>query len=308
MSQQYTDQTRKVGFWLGLGIFLAPYIFAWFVLRNGYSQTVRTISLGWLGIFAVALIAGQLGKPDQTTQTSSPPSISYVLPAEITVEYGAERGPAGDVYIVGTTNLPNGTTIGAELVDKGRLGGQDFKIHVTNGKFRSEGFTNKGKPLSSGKHTVHVLAYFNGAWQSDDILHIVGDGGRKLNGKVLKLEDPDVVDSDKMIDVTRVVNVPPLSEEATAIALVKGAILTVDGQRSSEDVEATIERFMKFPDLSPAGGWKALRQEGTVYIVNYEFNNGNRGKELATWEVDTTTKKVRYVNKSAKWFSWAPNN
>jgi hypothetical protein len=55
-----------------------------------------------------------------------------------------------------------------------------------------------------------MLAYFNEAWQSADILRIVGKGGTNLNGKVLRLQDPDVVDSDKIIDITRVVQVPAL--------------------------------------------------------------------------------------------------
>ncbi|OTG93581.1 hypothetical protein B9T24_14010 [Acinetobacter sp. ANC 4654] len=39
---------RKVSIILGIGIFLMPYIFAWFTLRKGYSKPVRFISFGWL--------------------------------------------------------------------------------------------------------------------------------------------------------------------------------------------------------------------------------------------------------------------
>lgn len=39
---------RKVSILLGIGIFIMPYIFAWFTLREGYSKLARFISFGWL--------------------------------------------------------------------------------------------------------------------------------------------------------------------------------------------------------------------------------------------------------------------
>ena len=42
---------RKVSILLGIGIFLMPYIFAWFTLREGYSKPARFISFGWLLLF-----------------------------------------------------------------------------------------------------------------------------------------------------------------------------------------------------------------------------------------------------------------
>lgn len=61
MPQHHTGQTRKVGFWLGLGIIVAPYIFAWLTLREGYSKTARRIAIGWaaffIGMYAIAGIS-----------------------------------------------------------------------------------------------------------------------------------------------------------------------------------------------------------------------------------------------------------
>lgn len=45
---------RKVSILLGIGIFLMPYIFAWFTLREGYSKPARFISFGWF-VFIVYL-------------------------------------------------------------------------------------------------------------------------------------------------------------------------------------------------------------------------------------------------------------
>ncbi|MGA6135863.1 DUF4236 domain-containing protein [Acinetobacter dispersus] len=39
---------RKVSILLGIGIFIMPYVFAWFTLREGYSKPARIISFGWL--------------------------------------------------------------------------------------------------------------------------------------------------------------------------------------------------------------------------------------------------------------------
>lgn len=39
---------RKVSILLGIGIFIMPYIFAWFTLREGYSKSARFISFSWL--------------------------------------------------------------------------------------------------------------------------------------------------------------------------------------------------------------------------------------------------------------------
>jgi hypothetical protein len=183
---------------------------------------------------------------------------TYALPKEIALEMTAVRGEGGKIFIVGSTNLPEGTTVGAELrKPNGHVEGQDFKIRVIGGRFRSTGFTDGGKPISPGNRKVHVLSIFNGAWQSPDILKIVGSGGANLRGSVIKLEDPAEIDSDKIVDATRVVTFPPLSEGAKAIVLVKRAILTVDGSRSAADVDDTVAMFMKFPGLRVGAGWSA---------------------------------------------------
>jgi hypothetical protein len=49
---------RRVGFLLGFGIFLLPFIFAWFTLRRGYSTLARVLSFGWMGfLIIVAIVA-----------------------------------------------------------------------------------------------------------------------------------------------------------------------------------------------------------------------------------------------------------
>ena len=61
VSQQANDPAspkRTVGFFLGAGILLMPYIFSWFLLPKGYSFTARLISFGWLGFLLYIVISG----------------------------------------------------------------------------------------------------------------------------------------------------------------------------------------------------------------------------------------------------------
>lgn len=54
---------RKVGPGLTIGILLAPYVFAWFLLRKGYSKAARLIAFSWLGIGLLGMAAVG-SKPD----------------------------------------------------------------------------------------------------------------------------------------------------------------------------------------------------------------------------------------------------
>ena len=45
-----SEKRRSVGFLLGLGIFLLPYVFAWFTLRKGHTQAARIVSLAWMAL------------------------------------------------------------------------------------------------------------------------------------------------------------------------------------------------------------------------------------------------------------------
>jgi hypothetical protein len=273
---------------------------------------------GWVAtLVAISSLAmcSRLLRPGGRTATSSvvpaTPGIvrtpsqqaPYVLPAEFTLVTTAERGSGGEIYLTGTTNLPDGTKLGAE-VPVGA--GQDYSIFVRNGQFRSAGFTSSGRPLPAGPHKVKVLTYFNESWQTPETLRIVGRGGANLKGKLFKREDPTVSDSGMVIDETRVVGFPPVSQDATAISLTKKAILTVDGRRSATDIEDNIAFFLKAPGLKPGAGWSAKGDGGTKYTVTYSYINGALGEEPAIWSVDVATRKVTYVNTHAKEFSWTP--
>ena len=48
-SSSSSSSSRKVGFWLAIGILIMPYIFAWFTLRKGHSVLSRIVSFLWMG-------------------------------------------------------------------------------------------------------------------------------------------------------------------------------------------------------------------------------------------------------------------
>ena len=50
---QGNNQKRRLSSLLGIGIFMFPYVFAWFTLRKGYSKNLRIISFGWILLLSV---------------------------------------------------------------------------------------------------------------------------------------------------------------------------------------------------------------------------------------------------------------
>ncbi len=60
---------RKVGFLLGVGIFVIPYIFVWFLLRKGHSTLSRVIGFGWLAF--VILVTASVNHAGQKAVSAS---------------------------------------------------------------------------------------------------------------------------------------------------------------------------------------------------------------------------------------------
>jgi hypothetical protein len=244
--------------------------------------------------------------PVSNSASQSAPQKTYVLPAEFSIKPVAERGPEGEIYISGTTNFPDGMKMWVALGPKKVQ--QD--VFVKGGTFRS-GPLYQGVPiLLSGKQPVEIIAYFNGAWQNKGVLSILGEGGKKLNGRLFKLKDPDVIDSDKILDAKFTLSLPPVAPEANAINIVKHSILTVPGNgRSATDIEENIKLFESpGTGVTPGRGWSASPAEAGVYNVAYDFIDGSAGGRQAVWSVNTATKRVKYVNEAAKVFSWTPKD
>jgi len=111
---------------------------------------------------------------------------------------------------------------------------------VRGGRFRSGPLYAKA-PVITRSQPLEIYAMFNGAWQPESVLSLVGDGGQNLHGNLFKLKDPDVIDSDKILDATFTVALPPVRPEITAISIVKHPILTVPGR---ESLQLTSKRIL----------------------------------------------------------------
>lgn len=70
---------RKVGVLLGIGIMFVPVVFSWFTLRKGHSTLARAVSLGWCGVFFIAMAAGDKNKnPSASSTTASVAAVEFV--------------------------------------------------------------------------------------------------------------------------------------------------------------------------------------------------------------------------------------
>jgi hypothetical protein len=259
----------------------------------------------------------------------------YTVPSALTLDAHADRKDDGRIVIGGTTNLPDDLKIWVQI-EHGRLPkgapkvvAEDDDVIIKDGSFQTTPlwlevpnttFTKTGwpksvkvdvreKPFPQGPITVHFVSYFNGAWQSNDVLVELGnDEGKTLKGPILKPTDSDVTDSPKVVDYYKTLSLSPVSPEATAIALVRAAVLTVPGQgRSSGDVQANLDLFSSSPGTAKGNGWSTKSSGPKSYQVSYDYIDGSKGDEQAIWTADLSTGAVKYVNESAKIFSWTPN-
>ncbi len=290
----------------------------------------ENVCMGLL-ILAVSLAAVACNSERPNNAPSKREPASYVLPSEFFLRATAGRGPEGEVYIDGSTNLPDGLKLDVEVMSLGREPGPTGTVTVQGGQFRSPGLMTRspnpnfrpemtawpkagnskyvGVPFPPCKRKVHFTAYFNSASQKPEVLKVIGEGGKKLTGTMFKQTDPDVIDSDRTLDYSQLVELPPLTPEAEAINLVERAVLTVNGMgKSSTDIGQNIEFNMATPGFHPGKGWSARLTGDRTYTVSFDFiTDDKEGEHEAVWSANLATRKVNYVNMAAKYMSWTPN-
>jgi hypothetical protein len=179
-------------------------------------------------------------------------------------------------------------------------------------------------PFPPGRKQIHYEAdfmgtsatNFNAYVQRPEVQKVVGEGGRNLKGEMFKETDPDIVDSDRVLDYSQTVQFPPLTLEAEAINLVKRAVLTNPGfGRSSTDVDQSVQYnvkttalLAKTPNFHWEGkGWSARLTGDRTYAVSFDsITDDEEGEHQAVWSANLATRQVKYVNKAAKDLSWVP--
>jgi DNA-directed RNA polymerase subunit RPC12/RpoP len=67
---------KDVSLLLGLGILILPYIFAWFLLKSGYSNQARLIGFGWLAFLLIAVISSDQPAEENYSAPDTTPSIN----------------------------------------------------------------------------------------------------------------------------------------------------------------------------------------------------------------------------------------
>jgi hypothetical protein len=281
------------------------------MMPNLFNSKNGTLVSGFTSILAACLIFGGCSSEPVPNSSSSSPAAAtpsspkpHVLPAEFFLKPVVERGKDGEIYISGTTNLPDGMKMWVTLGSKKAQ--QD--AFVSGGQFRSGAlYQNVPIPIT-GSQPLGFTAYFNRNWQSKEMLALVGEGGKNLHGNLFKLTDPDVIDSERMLVAKFTVSMPPISQDTNAINIVKHAILTVPGNgKSATDIEENLALFTKpGTGVTVAKGWSAASTGTSMFNVSYDFIDGGSGEKQAIWSVNIATKQVKYVNEAAKLFSWTP--
>jgi hypothetical protein len=130
---------------------------------------LKNVCMGLL-ILAVGLasVACNSGRPNNAPSKKEP--ASYVLPSEFFLKPTVARGPEGEVYIEGTTNLPDGLIFNVDVIPpigrepkpadylRGDLSLDRGVVTVRSGKFRSPGLMvwspnphfDSGYPVETG--------------------------------------------------------------------------------------------------------------------------------------------------------------
>ncbi|EOZ4792144.1 MULTISPECIES: OB-fold protein [Pseudomonas] len=128
---------RSVGFWLGVGVFLFPAVFVWFLLRQGHSTTSRVIGFAWLGL-ALFVLAGHERSDTRpaaaTTSQGQPENVS--APAEPRSEISAQH--LAQAY--------DRNTVAADQQFKGKR----FKVTGVVGSINTDLFGNPYVTLRGG--------------------------------------------------------------------------------------------------------------------------------------------------------------
>src|SRR5690348_1521710 len=283
-----------------------------FCPKCGHRFTSRPVKmLAWIFglIFGCAVLGGIIsavvGNESSSNESvrAGTNTAHYTVPAKFQITPIVERGSQGEIYISGTTNFPDGMKMWVIL---GPRKAQQTAF-IQNGRFRS-GALYPDTPVM-GKQPLEITAYFNAAWQNPTVLGELGEGGKNLKGALFRQTDPDVIDSDKILDAKFVVTLPPILPQTEAISLVKRAILTVpDKGRSATDIEKNIALFEQpGGGVTVAKGWAAIRTSPDSFNVLYDFNDGTSGEKQAIWSANLKTRQVKYVNEAAKLFSWTPD-
>ena len=229
----------------------------------------------------------------------------------------AQRDANGAILIIGQANLPKGTKIMIDLIRGNKLLGQSTVYLAEEGKFKSDAFTDRGKPYPEGSYKISLMSYFTKIWQSADVLAKVGENGILLPQLLLTPDDPEFPNATKHLEVNLdivfpKVLTPKISSKQEVVNLdneiikaVQEAYLEIPGKgRSADPIIKVVALFEK------AGGFKALKWSAKLgakekWVITLDCIDAGKQKQ-AQWEYDPKLKSVKYLDPLAKILSWLP--
>lgn len=84
--------SRSLGFWLGVGIFMFPVVFVWFLLRQGHSTSSRVVGFAWFTLMVVAMASGDRPSSQPSAASSNQSQATKVAaPVEPSIEVSAQQ-------------------------------------------------------------------------------------------------------------------------------------------------------------------------------------------------------------------------
>jgi hypothetical protein len=107
------ETTRKVGIGLGIGIFLLPIVFSWFLLRKGHSTVSKVLGFGWLGLGLLIMISS----PSSGTTAKAAPGQA----AQVAVAAPAPPPPAPRISAASLQAIYKQNEIAADEQYKGKV-------------------------------------------------------------------------------------------------------------------------------------------------------------------------------------------
>ena len=167
---QAASATRQVSTRLLIGVILAPWIFAWLLLRPGYSKNAKRNAMAWLIITTGAIIAQ--GRDDKPSG-ASPSSGSEAVAAEQQVDSGIYLGEPAEIdyfeVILGSCEIQSMILTGDEYTSVVSPPGQDFLILSVT--FRN--IDTEGRMLGEGSA---ILRSKGREYEFDDTQLVLADG------------------------------------------------------------------------------------------------------------------------------------
>jgi len=302
-------------------------------LGSGYAAGIQrpgqhSIALKRQTIWALALTSalaahgcGQKTDHAQQRSEAEPAAkASYVLPPQGTrsliQEVRASRDAVGGLLLEAKTLLPEGTKVHVEVSIEASKKEVRRSDGVTAGagarllteRVDADGILRAGpyNAPKAGKYCIAFSCYFNGAWQDEDVLALVGNDGLKLPRAALDPLDPEFPDAGGRLEYSGVVIVGGLPPDVVAIEAVKNAKLLVKGKGQAVDTVAQIVAFFDKPHIEfYPGSWSAKQNADGTWNVSLDHKWGNEAK-VANWEFNPKTRGVRYLDPEAKMLSWIP--